>query len=83
MLGSLNILLEGTRLLVGRVEPWIEPVSPARLVEEVVVCSGPAAERRGGMLRSRKTRATERWFALDRRRLHLLWSGICLSASGS
>lgn len=83
LLGALDTVLDGTRLRLERVEPWLEPFSPARLVEEVVAWLGPAAERRGGVLRSRKSPATEQqWFALDRQRLQMVLREICLSASG-
>ncbi|EGV18855.1 hybrid sensor histidine kinase/response regulator [Thiocapsa marina] len=82
MLGSLDTLLDGTRLRHGRVEPWLEPVSPARLLEDVVAWLEPAAERRGGVLRSRHSPAAEQWFALDRRRLFMVLRELCLSASG-
>ncbi|WP_040730088.1 ATP-binding response regulator, partial [Thiocapsa marina] len=42
----------------------------------------PAAERRGGVLRSRHSPAAEQWFALDRRRLFMVLREFCLSASG-
>ncbi|UHD17881.1 ATP-binding response regulator [Thiocapsa bogorovii] len=81
-LGAFDALYDGTRLRLERVEPWLEPVSPARLVEEVVAWLEPAAERRGGVLRSRKSPAAEQWFALDRWRLCMVLREICLSASG-
>lgn len=81
-LGAFDALCDGTRLRLGRVEPWLEPVSPARLLEEVVAWLGPAAARRGGVLRSRRSPAAEQWFALDRWHLFMVLRELCLSASG-
>ncbi len=81
-LWAFDTLWDGARLRLERVEPRVAPVSPARLVEEVVAWLKPMAERHGGVLRSSKTPVTERWFGLDRWQLHRLLGDICMGASG-